>query len=162
MNIITHKNKKGFTLIEVLIAITVFAIGILAVAKMQITAMNGNSFARYMTDASNIAQDEMEKLLALDYNNVLLNDTNGDGTNKDTDPRDGIDDTGNDFGLNNDTIDSADHYSQYQGAVTLYNIFWNIAVDEPTTGNKHIRVIVSCAGKKSPKEIRLDAVKADI
>ena len=163
MDIITHKNRqKGFSLIEILIAITIFAIGILAVAKMQITAIKGNSFARNMTDASNIAQDKMEELIALDYNNALLDDTNGDGTNKDTSPCDGVDDSGNDFGLNNDTINTSDHYSQYQGTVILYNIFWNIAVDEPTTGDKHIRLIVSWTDNKLPKEIKLDAVKADI
>jgi len=163
MTITIYKNRqKGFALIEILIAITVFAIGILAVAKMQITAIKANSFARNLTDASNIAQDKMEKLITLDYNNTLLDDTNGDGTNKDTSPHDGVDDSGNDFGLNNDTVNSSDHYSQHKGSVIVYNIFWNIAVDEPTTGNKHVRLIVSWTDKKMPKEIKLDAVKADI
>jgi type IV pilus modification protein PilV len=67
-------NQKGFSLIEILIAITVFAIGILAVAGMQITAIKGNSFANDLTKATTLAQDRMEKLISLPY--IDLEDAN--------------------------------------------------------------------------------------
>jgi type IV pilus modification protein PilV len=71
-------NQRGFSLIEILIAITVFAIGILAVGKMQITAIKGNSFANDLTEATTLAQDRMEKLIGLPYTDIEdTNATNG-------------------------------------------------------------------------------------
>jgi type IV pilus assembly protein PilV len=40
------KGREGFTLLEVLVAVTIFAIGILAVASMQLTSIQGNAFAQ--------------------------------------------------------------------------------------------------------------------
>jgi type II secretion system protein I len=60
-------NETGFTLIEVLMAMAIFAIGILAVGSMQIAAMNGGASARRSTDAATIAQDQIEKIIAGDY-----------------------------------------------------------------------------------------------
>jgi len=71
-------NQKGFSLIEILIAITVFAIGILAVGNMQIAAIKGNYFANDLTKAATLAQDSMEKLIGLSYTD-LGNATATDG-----------------------------------------------------------------------------------
>ncbi len=57
--------KKGFTLIEVLIGLIILAIGILAVAGMQITSIIGTSFSSNMTQASVLAQDRLEFLKSL-------------------------------------------------------------------------------------------------
>ena len=38
-------NEKGFSLIEVLIAMAIFAVGFLALASMQVSATNGNTLA---------------------------------------------------------------------------------------------------------------------
>ena len=156
-------DEQGFTLIEILIAITVFAIGILAVGKMQITAIQGNSRANYLTEAATIAQSKMEELISLDYNDSLLDDDDLDGTNQDADDDDGIDDGGNDFGLNDNT-GNADGNEQYQAIGNLqYNIFWNIALDEPTTDTKIIRVIVTWRSQEGlTKNVSLEAVKVRI
>lgn len=57
--------EKGFTLIEVLIGLIILAIGILAVAGMQITSITGTSFSKNLTKASVIAQDRLEILKGL-------------------------------------------------------------------------------------------------
>lgn len=62
--------QSGFTIIEVLIAAAIFAIGILGVATMQITATNGNASARMYSEASEIAQGEIERLLAEPYEDI--------------------------------------------------------------------------------------------
>ncbi|MBN2297685.1 MAG: prepilin-type N-terminal cleavage/methylation domain-containing protein [Deltaproteobacteria bacterium] len=63
-----HKFKnKGFTLIELVVAILIFSIGILGIAKLQAVAVQGNSFSMQMTDAVNIAYNQLEYLSVLDY-----------------------------------------------------------------------------------------------
>ncbi|MBW2641732.1 MAG: prepilin-type N-terminal cleavage/methylation domain-containing protein [Deltaproteobacteria bacterium] len=46
------QKDQGFTLIEVLIAISIFAVGLLAVATMQISAINVNSTACHHANLS--------------------------------------------------------------------------------------------------------------
>lgn len=58
------KNEKGLTLIEILIAVTILSVGLLAVASMQGTALRGDSFAYIRTEASTLAQDKLESLMA--------------------------------------------------------------------------------------------------
>ena len=65
-------NSQGFTLIEVLIAMSIFAIGFLAVATMQITANKSTRRAVEVTEATAIASDRMERLMALPYDDGLL------------------------------------------------------------------------------------------
>lgn len=68
-------NEKGFTLIEILIGIAVFSIGILAVGTMQISSIKGNSTARGITEAGTWAAGQAERLVALPYDAPDLEDT---------------------------------------------------------------------------------------
>ena len=67
---------KGFTLIEVLIVMSIFSIGILAVAAMQMTSTKGNASARRMTEATALAEKKIENLLQLPYDHADLDPTN--------------------------------------------------------------------------------------
>ncbi len=58
---------RGFTLIEAIIGMFVFTVGILAAVSMQVTAINGNSTARDLTMGANEAANEVENLRPLDY-----------------------------------------------------------------------------------------------
>jgi type IV pilus modification protein PilV len=61
-----NKSKEqGFTLIEILIAICIFAIGFLAVASLQISAGKSNRTATEITAAVSLASDQMEQLISL-------------------------------------------------------------------------------------------------
>jgi prepilin-type N-terminal cleavage/methylation domain-containing protein len=64
--------KKGFTLIEVLISLIILSIGILAVAGMQITSIRGTAFSNNLMQASVIAQERLEFLKSLPLNDVSL------------------------------------------------------------------------------------------
>jgi prepilin-type N-terminal cleavage/methylation domain-containing protein len=68
------KNEEGFNLIEILIALSILTIGLLAVAKMQGTALNGDSFASAVTESTTLAQDKLEGLLSLPYNDLVDGD----------------------------------------------------------------------------------------
>ena len=61
------KKEDGFTLIEVLIALTIFAVGLLAVAVMQTSAIKMNSTAGKLTTLSTWGMDKIEELSALPY-----------------------------------------------------------------------------------------------
>jgi type IV pilus assembly protein PilV len=74
-------DKKGFTLIEVLIGLVILAFGLLAIAGMQITSVKGNFFSSNMTQASILAQDRMEVLRNLNWGDAGLSvGTHNDGT----------------------------------------------------------------------------------
>ncbi len=74
-------NKKGFTLIEVLIGLVILAIGLLAIAGMQMTAVRGNFFSHYLTQASYVGQDRLEFFNNLPIDSAELQAGNhNDGT----------------------------------------------------------------------------------
>lgn len=60
-----REDNTGFTLIEILIAMSIFAIGFLAVSSLQLSAGKSNRTASEMTIAANIASDQMERLINL-------------------------------------------------------------------------------------------------
>ena len=66
------KGNTGFTLIEVLIAMVIFSIGILGVAALQSGSIRGNTSARGVTDIALIATDRLEMLRSLPYNDPAL------------------------------------------------------------------------------------------
>lgn len=55
-------NNKGFTLIEVLVAIVIVSIGLLAVAGMQNTAIYGNASSRDATYAVQLAEEMIDRV----------------------------------------------------------------------------------------------------
>ena len=76
-----HKTGKkiagqGFTLLEVLIAMAIFAVGILAVASIQITSIKGNASSRMQTEATTLAVERLEWLIALPYDHADLDENN--------------------------------------------------------------------------------------
>jgi type IV pilus assembly protein PilV len=68
------KPQSGFTLVEVVVAVAILGVGILAIAAMQRTAIQVNSRAFDLSEASNIAQSVLEDLLAKDYNHQDLSE----------------------------------------------------------------------------------------
>lgn len=97
-------DERGFTFVEVLIVIAIFSIGILAVASMQVTSINANASARMSGEATALATNQIEALMASGYDddalnpalnphqivqgpytinwNVTASDIDGDGTNE--------------------------------------------------------------------------------
>ena len=72
----SNYKERGFTLIEVLIAMAIFSIGILAVGSMQLRSTSGNTNARIGTEASVWAQDRVETLMLLPYTDPALDKNN--------------------------------------------------------------------------------------
>jgi type IV pilus assembly protein PilV len=118
------KNEDGFTLIEVLVAITIFAVGLLAVAAMQNSAILMNSTAGKLTNLSTWGMDKIEELSALSYTDPWL-ETAGNPP-------------GNDSAGNTHQEVSGD-----------YTISWTVIDDNPLPSTKNITVTVAGRGKKA-------------
>jgi type IV pilus assembly protein PilV len=96
-------DNRGFTFIEVLIVLAIFSIGVLAVAVLQVTSIDTNASARMSGEATALAANQVEAIMALPYDdddldpaanphgfnqgayainwNVTESDVDGDGTN---------------------------------------------------------------------------------
>ncbi len=71
--------SEGFTLIEVLIAILVFTIGVLAVSTMSIQAFNGFDLSRTSTAEVNRAIRNIDSLKSTSYFNNQIFNAGGQG-----------------------------------------------------------------------------------
>lgn len=161
--------NRGLTLLEVLAAIAILAFGLLAIATMQATSVKGNAQAIGITEAISLAQDKVEELMRLPYddpadNDDPLDDNGGgtsNGTNQDGDA-DGVDDDGGNFGLD-DTVDGGGNVIADESEVNgRYTLYWNIAVDQPLNNVKTVRIIVVWSDRGTEKRVVVDSMKSNI
>lgn len=64
------RDNRGFTLLEILVAIVLLSIGLLAMASLTTGIMSGNLFSNQLTTATTLAQDKMEENRRLGYDGV--------------------------------------------------------------------------------------------
>jgi type IV pilus modification protein PilV len=126
--------EKGFTLLELMIAMVVLAIGILALIQMQVAAMSGNSSANQMTTAVTLAQDQIERLKGLSFFDNALADTVSNNATLNNPPNTG----------SIDHADASNPINESGGTTGLrrYYRFWNIADNTPISGVKTVVVCV--------------------
>ncbi len=70
-------SEAGFTLLEVIAAVSILTVGLLAVASMQTAAIQGNDRAYRVTEGATWAQNRIETLMALPYDDPLLDNGTG-------------------------------------------------------------------------------------
>ena len=58
----TPVSNGGFTLVEILVALVIFTVGISALASVSLTVINGNNFSRRFMEAAALAQDTLEEI----------------------------------------------------------------------------------------------------
>jgi len=70
--------SNGFSLIEVLISLVILAISLLALAGLMTTTTRNNAFGGRMTEAATFAQDKLEELRVMSWDDIPLNQTSSD------------------------------------------------------------------------------------
>ena len=142
------KKEEGFTLLEALIAITILAIGLMAVATMQTTAVKGNTHAIGLTEAITVAQTRVELMESLDYNHAVFTDGAGatDGAG----------------GLGEVPADGQDLGVQIGNRGLQYDVYWNVARNWPLANTTTVRVIVVWTERGTQRRASLDFAKLDI
>ena len=139
--------EKGFTLIEILIAMVILGIAFMGLANLQISCINGNCNSCCLTKAVILAQDKMEELKSLNPGHPDLADTNpGNNDNLrqsiDSQDSDHREDNVNMKGESSKTVQDLNYDS--------YTRIWNVANNTPFSGRKTVVVIVTWgSGRKS-------------
>jgi prepilin-type N-terminal cleavage/methylation domain-containing protein len=64
------RRQEGFSLIEVLVALVILAVGLLGLATFQITAIRGNAIASKWTVATELAQDRLERFRHANWTSI--------------------------------------------------------------------------------------------
>ena len=129
--IINEENgQKGFSIVEVIVSIAILTIGILAVARMQTVAVRGTTLAKRLSVDAIGAQDIIERVVSVPYDDPLIVDTGG-----------------------NDVVFVDD-------PVHHYTLSMNIADDTPVTNTKTIRVTVVSNAPGGSKTTPYDFIKA--
>jgi prepilin-type N-terminal cleavage/methylation domain-containing protein len=116
------KQKEGYSLIEVLMAISILAVGMLAVASMQASGIRVNATASRITTRATWAQDRIETLMALPYSDPWLEQAGNSG--------------GLDSNNNTHEVTTTDNYT----------ISWVVANNNPVPNAKLITVTVTGYG----------------
>ena len=179
---------RGFSLIEVLLGISIFMIGMLGVTALNISSLKSNTFSGNLSEATLIAATKIEELMAMDFDDPAseLFDEDNDGNchdtplvhscaplpfvNQDADD-DGIDDDAAapgthdadaNFGLDDFGAD-ADYADPPTGKNLMYTVYWNVAESEPITvtpqRTKTINVIVEWFVKDEPRRISMSVIR---
>jgi len=130
------RSRNGFSLLEVMIALAIFTVGILAVASLSGTSLNGLNIAQGNFYDSTAAARHIEDILSRPYTDAVLMDTdNGyDPSSPDHGPFD--------IGIGGPTIE------------------WEVQDDFPTTGTKRISMTVRRSDRRGGRTFTYEYVKA--
>ncbi len=120
--------NPGFTLVEIMVAVIILAIGILTVSQMTVMGIRTNEIMRQHMESREILARGLEVLRLLNIDDPLLTATCTDTSELDSIPFAYYADTTNIIGI---TIDP-----------TGYNVYWNVLDDYPKPDVKTIHMMV--------------------
>ncbi len=138
----------GFTLLEVMVALAVFSVGLLAIFSMHVSALRTNTVARGVTENITAAAAKAEQLMALAYDDPGL----AAGWHQPAQEEDGID----------NNLDGRIDEDGEQGHLRLRWFVEEECLGVDFRGHKCVRLEVnSVVNASKTKEIRLNFIKTD-
>jgi prepilin-type N-terminal cleavage/methylation domain-containing protein len=130
----TH-GSRGFTLVEVLVAVVILAIGILAVSQMTVMGMRTTVVIRDYQQAREAVAMGLETLKLLEIDHALLTGNCADSTQLDS------------ILPSTYQADSTNLVGQTLG-ILPFDIYWNICEDYPLTDVRTIRMFILKNGRR--------------
>lgn len=137
--------NKGFTIVEVMIALAIFSIGYLAYSGLQISATKSNTKARWLTLAVTCATDRIEQLLDLPYTHADL----AAGAHTLAEAADGID-------------NNSDGRIDEPGESGPLAFTWTVTDDVPIVNVKTINISISWSNAYGQHAMNLEYYKANL
>jgi prepilin-type N-terminal cleavage/methylation domain-containing protein len=64
------KNRSGFSLLELIIALGILSIGFLSLSNLSVSLMKANKYSQNKTAALQLAQEKMESIKALSFSEI--------------------------------------------------------------------------------------------
>ena len=139
------KDEKGYTIVEVMIALAIFSIGFLAYSSLQMSATKSNTKSRWLTQAVTCATDRVEQLLDLPYAHADL----AAGTHTLAEDADGID---------NNSDGRIDEPSE-SGPL---NFIWTVTDNVPLANVKTVNISITWSSPYGQNTMDLVYYKADL
>jgi len=141
----THRTRKGlgqqgFTLVEILVAITLMLLGVFAVLGMQTVALQSNSIANQLSVATSLASEALEDISSSRWSSTGAAITNGTTT------------------LTFGTSSTYTTYSTNQ-SVGLFTITCTPTLDSPISGIVQLDVTATYSYKGNTKRVTMTGYK---
>ena len=127
------RNNKGFTLVEIMIAVFILVIALLGLISVTVMVIKGNSFSKTMTTATTLAKDKMEQLKNTGYGSLAGS---------------------TDYAKLDSTAQAT------QTAESIYTRTWTVTNDSPAAGMKTVEVTVQWNWQNVARNVTLSSIIA--
>jgi prepilin-type N-terminal cleavage/methylation domain-containing protein len=136
------KNQQGFTLVEIMVAMTLMVIALFALVGMQIVALKSNNIANQLSVATSLASEALEDISSTTWSSNGTALTNGTTTIN--------------FGSS-----TSGNYGQYTdpSAGGLYTITCTPTLNSPISGIAQLDVTVTYTYKGISKSVTISSYK---
>jgi len=140
--------SAGFTLLEVMVALAIFSVGLLAIFSMHVSSLRTNTVARGVTENVTAAAAKAEQLLALAYDDPQLDA----GLHEPGPEEDGID----------NNLDGRIDEDGERGHLNLRWVVQQDCLGVDFQGHKCVRLeVTSVVNASRTREIRINFIKTE-
>lgn len=149
--------RKGFTILEVVAAVAILSVGMMALSHLQNMSIQHNNASHRATIATILAQDKLEELRSLSWDDDQLSDETdnymggfdwGSPDHTNVDGREGIANPIDEHGYNVPDTESAPSYQR----------FWCVEDDMPGTNMKMVSVQIQWTEYGRDRTVTLDTI----